>query len=824
MRRTWRSAAAVAVGLLTLSAAPATGTTNDTDTTLSGRAVLPGDTFADGPTSGRFIGDGPFNGNSVPFEDAQPVQGFSAMLRVDGGQFWAMSDNGFGTLENSADYELRIYRIEPAFEVATTVGFKPGLTTGDGGVEVLEHITLRDPNGLIPFATTNHFTEERILTGADFDIESMQIDANGDIWIGDEFGPFLLHFDAEGVLLESPIALPDGEGGELRAPQNPYNEESSTQRVMNAVRTHAELNGNTRAPVVSPWHVMLADGMDDTFVGSRETPPDGLAAASSEIHDVARLQQAGYPVVPYTINDSERMTELLELGVDGIISDRTDLLYEAIADFDADGDGTPGDYLLDDGRIDIEQIDAQGHRGARNLRPENTLPGMEVALDDLMTTLELDTGVTLDGIAVLDHDPAIESGKCREADGSTYADEDEVLVRDLTAEEIQARFICDAVFRGDEQTADLELSPVSVAFAEEHGLMDPYVMPTLQQVFDFVDFYVEYYESGDGAGAENAAVLAANAAEVRFNIETKMNPRAEFADRTLEPQAFVDATAGLISENALDDRADVQSFDWRSLLLIHEQFPTIRTVFLFGDFPQVGEQGDGTNLQDESGANTPWLAGLHWPYRVTSLSEPFEVPGSGGFEGMAYNSATNKLYPLLEKPLVGEDGFLRVFMFDPATSSYVDVHWLYPLDERGTAIGDMQWIGGRRFAVIERDGSQGDLGGFKAITEIELLQPYTVANKALAVDLLDIADPNGISDPARSGDVGIGDPFAFPFVTIEDLIILDRNTILVANDNNFPFSVGRNGDAADGETIADDNEIIILELSTPLGDRVDAMN
>ena len=139
------------------------------------------------------------------------------------------------------------------------------------------------------------------------------------------------------------------------------------------------------------------------------------------------------------------MTELFGLDVDGIISDSPDVLYDAVAAYDADGDGTPGDWILDDGRIDASQIDAHGHRGARNLRPENTLPGMEAALDYLMTTLETDTGVSADGISILDHDPAIESSKCRKADGSAYGEDDEVFVKDLTAAEIQTTFICDKI-------------------------------------------------------------------------------------------------------------------------------------------------------------------------------------------------------------------------------------------------------------------------------------------------------------------------------------------------------------------------------------------
>jgi hypothetical protein len=70
--------------------------------------------------------------------------------------------------------------------------------------------------------------------------------------------------------------------------------------------------------------------------------------------------------------------------------------------------------------IDIEKFDAQGHRGGRNLRPENTLPAMEVGLDHLMTTLETDIGITKDGIPVLTHEPYIEEKLCRRAESKKY--------------------------------------------------------------------------------------------------------------------------------------------------------------------------------------------------------------------------------------------------------------------------------------------------------------------------------------------------------------------------------------------------------------------
>ena len=779
---------------------------------LVARAVLNAATFAPGQTSGARLGNSPINGQSVPFLNKQPVQGFSAVLDNGDGTFNVMCDNGFGSLENSSDFNLRVYTIRPDFKTAFG---------GSGNIAVLDFFELHDPDKKIPFAVTNHFTSRRVLTGADFDIESIERDRDGSLWFGDEFGPFLLHTNARGRVLEAPIPLPDFDnGGEIRSPQNPFNEESSAVRVMNAVRKHAELHGNVKTPVFSPWEVMLDDGNANTFVDNRQSPPtgSGLAPASSEIFNVKSIQNAGYPVVVWTVNERARILELMQLGVNGIISDRPDLLLQAARDFDANGDGTPGDFLTTDGLIDINKFDAQGHRGGRNLRPENTLPAMEVGLDNLMTTLETDTGITLDRVPLLDHDPHVQAQKCRRSDGAPYTEANEALVKDMTAAQIQSTFICDKVFRGPEQTNDLSLSPVSVAFAHSKGI-HPYAMPSLQQLFDFISFYVNYYRFGPGSSNPDATKRWKNAERVRFNVETKVNPRAEFASRTIGPVPFARAVAEVIRTNGLEDRVDIQSFDFRTLLVVQNHYPHIRTVYLFGDFPifddpNITGSDDGTNLQDEHGANTPWLAGLFWPYRQTKLTRPFRAQRSGGFEGMALSHDGRKLLPLLEKPLTGgEVKTLLIHEFDLRTKRYTGKRFKYLLNERGSSIGDFIMFDQKHGLVIERDDSQGDLSGFKAIYEIELNGDGNLVDKRLVVDLLRINDPHHISEPGQAGDVGLGSIFAFPFVTIEDVVILDRWHIGVLNDNNFPFSVGRHL----GSGKPDDDEFIIIKLDRPLG-------
>ncbi len=181
--------------------------------TLVSFAQLDVETYAAGPNSGSAVK----GANGIfPLFKGQPVQGFSGALKNGDGTYMVMADNGFGAQDNSADFLLRIYQIKPDFRTKTT---------GSAKVQVMSFIQLRDPNKLISFNIVNQNTPERLLTGQDFDPESIQRAADGSYWIGDEFGPYLLHFDQDGVLLDAPIALPNPlqASTELRSPQNQFN-------------------------------------------------------------------------------------------------------------------------------------------------------------------------------------------------------------------------------------------------------------------------------------------------------------------------------------------------------------------------------------------------------------------------------------------------------------------------------------------------------------------------------------------------------------------------------------------------------------------------
>jgi hypothetical protein len=183
-------AAPLAIAVAALAATPALAAP-----TLESRALLPFDASWPAPFPGVI------NTDPAPQAGArQPVGGFSALLKGPRGSYLAMPDNGFGNKANSRSFLLRVYTVK--------------LKGSD--VEVQSAINLRDPDEKIPFAIVTEGTAERYLTGGDFDVESFRVDRRGTLWFGDEFGPFLLHTDATGKVLEAPIPLPG-----VRSPDYP---------------------------------------------------------------------------------------------------------------------------------------------------------------------------------------------------------------------------------------------------------------------------------------------------------------------------------------------------------------------------------------------------------------------------------------------------------------------------------------------------------------------------------------------------------------------------------------------------------------------------
>lgn len=175
------------------------------------------------------------------------------------------------------------------------------------------------------------------------------------------------------------------------------------------------------------------------------------------------------------------------------------------------------------------------------------------------------------------------------------------------------------------------------------------------------------------------------------------------------------------------------------------------------------------------------------------LADEAVVFRSGGYEGMALSEDQTTLYPVLEKPIWDStanapetiDGVpvLRVFELNAETGEWGDTTRYYPLEAADHAIGDFNLIGGTRGLIIERDSRQGDPreawaenpAEFKRIYLIDLdrTNEQGVLEKIAYIDLMEIQDPNGLAPRGT-----VNGTFNFPFVTIENVDLVDKSTIV----------------------------------------------
>ena len=215
-------------------------------------------------------------------------------------------------------------------------------------------------------------------------------------------------------------------------------------------------------------------------------------------------------------------------------------------------------------------LEIHGHRGARGLLPENTLPGFERAIALGVGALEFDVCMTRDGVPVVHHDTALNPDHTRDA-GGAWLERPGPLLKDL-------------------DVADLM------------GLDVGRVRPGSRTALRF-----PHQEPRDGARIPTLAeVLALGrrpaAGTVRFNIEIKSSP-LEPHD-SAGPEALAQAVAAVLRSEGTVGRATVQSFDWRVLRALHTAAPEVAIACL------TSERGWRDTVLRGRAEPSPWTAGL----------------------------------------------------------------------------------------------------------------------------------------------------------------------------------------------------------------------
>lgn len=201
--------------------------------------------------------------------------------------------------------------------------------------------------------------------------------------------------------------------------------------------------------------------------------------------------------------------------------------------------------------IEFPKFSAESHRGGRGVMPENTIEAMLYSLSlDYITTLEMDIHVTADKKLALSHDPHLNPKFILKPDGSEIDKEDskKYAIHQMTYDEIKEFDAGSKEYKNYPEQKKMKVS-----------------IPLLDDVFDAVQNYIK----------ENGRE------QVFYNIETK-STEAKDGVLNSEPEEFVKLLMEVIEEKDVAPYVVIQSFDPRTLRILHEEYPHIMTSYLVG--------------------------------------------------------------------------------------------------------------------------------------------------------------------------------------------------------------------------------------------------
>lgn len=239
------------------------------------------------------------------------------------------------------------------------------------------------------------------------------------------------------------------------------------------------------------------------------------------------------------------------------------------------------------------RVDLQGHRGARGLAPENTLEGLQLALDLGVTTLEIDVVASADGALVLSHDRQLNPDLTRDASGR-FLERTGPPLNALTVPQLHAYDVG-------------RLRPGS-RYAMEFAQQRPHDGARLPRLADALTLV---RQRGD--------------ARVQLAIELKSSPLEPAL--TPAPDPFAAQLLQLLTDHGLADRVQILSFDWRTLLAVQRLRPGTPTVYLTAQLPGLD------NVQARSTSPSPWTAGFE---RRKHASLPSMIAAAGGSHWSGY--------------------------------------------------------------------------------------------------------------------------------------------------------------------------------------------
>ncbi len=199
-------------------------------------------------------------------------------------------------------------------------------------------------------------------------------------------------------------------------------------------------------------------------------------------------------------------------------------------------------------QVYIPKFDVQGHRGARGLKPENTIPAFLTAIDIGVTTIEMDLAITKDKKIIVSHEPWMSGEICLDASGKsiTMKEEKKYNIYEMAYSEVIA-FDCG--------------SKRHERFPEQDKMKTS--KPLLREVVAAVEDHIRSYSRY----------------EVDYNIEIKTEKETDNKFHP-SPEEFSDLVYAFVDDYLPWDRVVIQSFDFRVLKYWHEKHPEVRLAAL----------------------------------------------------------------------------------------------------------------------------------------------------------------------------------------------------------------------------------------------------
>jgi glycerophosphoryl diester phosphodiesterase len=198
--------------------------------------------------------------------------------------------------------------------------------------------------------------------------------------------------------------------------------------------------------------------------------------------------------------------------------------------------------------IYLPKFDVQGHRGARGLKPENTIPGFITALDTGVTTLEMDVVITKDKQVVLSHEPWMSSDICLDPQGKEFSNRDEKKYNIYEMDYAEVKLF------------DAGLKPNrDFPQQEKMAVCKPLLQDVIVAVEDYIRSYTRY--------------------EVDYNIEIKSSEDGDGKEHP-KVEEYSDLVYNLLDEYLPMNRIVIQSFDMRVLRYWHTKYPEVRLSLL----------------------------------------------------------------------------------------------------------------------------------------------------------------------------------------------------------------------------------------------------